>query len=269
MFGMLRMAMTLLICILAVGFYLGWFSFSRSPPDPQSNKVNINVSVDKKKIRSDLQKAEQNVAKRIQDINNQPQGNAADPPSGQQPAAPGLNFGPISVQPSGQPARSPNGQPAAPGLSFGPISVQPSSQPAGPPSGQPAEPAADSRADAGLSVHRALGCAAPGRRTVEIAFATSSRRLLPPAGGRRWTENTCGGGPRRWLGPRPAGSSSRPHSPGNSGSRRLRGETSRTARRRRARRPRESCPVPAAWGNSADAGARPRPAKSRPSRAAQ
>ena len=50
MFSMLRMAMTLLICVLAIGFYLGWFTFSRSAPDPRSDKVNINVSVDQKKV---------------------------------------------------------------------------------------------------------------------------------------------------------------------------------------------------------------------------
>ena len=76
MFGMLRWRFTLLICILAVGFYLGWFTFNQLPPDPKSNKVNINVSVDKNKVRSDLQKAERNLAKRIGDINNQPQGKA-------------------------------------------------------------------------------------------------------------------------------------------------------------------------------------------------
>ena len=67
MFSLLRAAMTLLICVLIVGFYLGWFTFSRPTPDPRSNKVNINVSVDKSKVRSDLQSAEQTLAKRLQE----------------------------------------------------------------------------------------------------------------------------------------------------------------------------------------------------------
>ena len=140
MFGLLRSALTLLICILAVGVYLGWFSFHQSPPDPQSNKVNINVSVDKQKMGSDLQTFEKKVAKQIQDINNQPQGNAQAPPSGQQTMTPGLNFGPIVLQPSGQPATPTNGLPAPSGWSLGPFSVRPSSPPMGPPSGQPAVP---------------------------------------------------------------------------------------------------------------------------------
>ncbi len=107
MFGLLRLAMTLLICILAIGFYLGWFSFSKAPPDPRSNKVNINVSVDENKVRSDLQNAERNLSQRIQEINTQPKGSGNLLPSGQQPTVPRLNFGPISVQPSG-----PSGAPA-------------------------------------------------------------------------------------------------------------------------------------------------------------
>ncbi|MGO9114493.1 MAG: hypothetical protein ACLP9L_35195 [Thermoguttaceae bacterium] len=140
MFGMLRLAFTLFICILAVGFYLGWFTFHQLPADPKSNNVDINVSVDKGKMGSDLQTFERKVAKRIQDINNQPQGNTQSPPSGQQPVAPRLSFGPISVQPSGQGMQSTNGQPAAQSWSAGPYSVQPPSQPVGPSKGQLMDP---------------------------------------------------------------------------------------------------------------------------------
>ena len=129
MFGMLRLVFTVLICVLIIGFYLGWFSFHRGQPDPQSNKVDINVSVDEKKMGTDLQTLEHNVAKRIQDINNQPPGNGQAPPSGQQPVAPRLNFGPISLQPSGQPVPSTNGQPATPGWPVGPVIVQPADPP--------------------------------------------------------------------------------------------------------------------------------------------
>jgi hypothetical protein len=136
MFSMLRLAFTLLICLLAVGFYLGWFTFHKLPPDPQSNQVDINVTVDKNKVRSDLQTAERNLAKRIQDMNNQPQGNGQ--PAGQ-PPAPSLNLGPISVPPSGQRTPSTNGQPTTPSFSLGPLTVQPSGQPNSP-YNQPAGP---------------------------------------------------------------------------------------------------------------------------------
>jgi hypothetical protein len=137
MFGMLRMAFTLLICILAVGFYLGWFSFTKAPPDPQSDKVNINVSVDKQKMGADLQTFEQKMANRIQQFNNQPQPNGQPAPLGQQSTAPKLNFGPISVQPSGQPGQTTSGPTSSSGWSVGPFSVQPTAPATSQPGGLP------------------------------------------------------------------------------------------------------------------------------------
>jgi hypothetical protein len=110
MFSLLRAAFTLLICVLVVGFFLGWFSFSRSAPDPQTNKVNINLSVDKNKLGSDLQRFEQKVSKGIQDLNAPPPGNnppgtnpaAGYPPASQANTMPRLSIGPLTVQPSGQ-----------------------------------------------------------------------------------------------------------------------------------------------------------------------
>ena len=118
MFSLLRAAFTLLICVLVAGFFLGWFTFNRSAPDPQTNKVNINVSLDKNKVGSDLQRLEQKVSKGIQDFSapqpgsnppgNNPPGNyppgtyGYPPPAGQTNIMPRLSFGPLTVQPSGQ-----------------------------------------------------------------------------------------------------------------------------------------------------------------------
>jgi hypothetical protein len=120
MFSLLRAVFTLLICVLVVGFFLGWFTFSRTAPDPQTNKMNISVSVDKNKMGTDLQRLEQKVSKGIQDFNSQqpganPPGNFTpgnNPPPGQANNVPRLNLGPITVQPSGQ---SPTGPIASPG----------------------------------------------------------------------------------------------------------------------------------------------------------
>jgi hypothetical protein len=126
MFGLLRLAFTLLICLLIVGLYLGWFSFTKAAPDPQTNKVNINVSVDKKKMGSDLKTFEQNVSKRIQDM-NPPSPNGTAPPSGQLPLAPGLNLGPVSVEPSNPLPQATSAQSTSSGWSVGPFSLQPAS----------------------------------------------------------------------------------------------------------------------------------------------
>jgi hypothetical protein len=132
MFGLLRTAFTLLICVVVVGYFLGWFSFSRSAPDPQTNKVNINLSVDKNKMGADLQRIEQRVSKGIQDFNaTQPGSNppGTNPPVGFPPGSyapngyPPGNYPPGNYPPGSYP---PAGQAnAVPRLSLGPILMQP------------------------------------------------------------------------------------------------------------------------------------------------
>jgi hypothetical protein len=59
--SLFKLLIVLLICVVAIGFYRGWFSVSRSHPNPEDNKVNVNVSVDKAKMKSDVKEAEQKV----------------------------------------------------------------------------------------------------------------------------------------------------------------------------------------------------------------
>ena len=51
----------LLICLAGIGLYRGWFSVSSPKSDPEGDKVNVNLSVDKGKMKSDVRKAEQKV----------------------------------------------------------------------------------------------------------------------------------------------------------------------------------------------------------------
>jgi hypothetical protein len=53
----------LVICFIAVGFYEGWISFSRTTTvDEQGdNKVNYNVSVDKDKMKADVKKVKEEI----------------------------------------------------------------------------------------------------------------------------------------------------------------------------------------------------------------
>jgi cell division protein FtsX len=43
----------LLILVVGLGFYRGWFAVSRSAADIGSNKVNVNLTVDPDKMKSD------------------------------------------------------------------------------------------------------------------------------------------------------------------------------------------------------------------------
>jgi len=45
----------LLVCVVAVGFYRGWFTLSSRNPDAGDNKVNINLTVDRDKMQEDAQ----------------------------------------------------------------------------------------------------------------------------------------------------------------------------------------------------------------------
>jgi hypothetical protein len=52
LFGVL---IVLAIIVVGVGFYRGWFALSRSAPDSESNKVNINLATDPDKMKQDAQ----------------------------------------------------------------------------------------------------------------------------------------------------------------------------------------------------------------------
>jgi hypothetical protein len=45
----------LVILVVGLGFYRGWFAVSRSAPGIGSNKVNVNLMVDPDKIKSDTE----------------------------------------------------------------------------------------------------------------------------------------------------------------------------------------------------------------------
>lgn len=50
-----RWILVLLVCVLGLGFARGWFTVSKTP-DTESNKVNINVTVDPDKVKEDAEK---------------------------------------------------------------------------------------------------------------------------------------------------------------------------------------------------------------------
>jgi hypothetical protein len=47
--------LVLLVGVVAVGFYRGWFALSSRSADAGSNKVNVNLTVDRDKIQEDAE----------------------------------------------------------------------------------------------------------------------------------------------------------------------------------------------------------------------
>jgi len=61
------LAILLFVCFVVVGFYLGWFSLSRSKPDADGNKVDFSMSMDPAKMKSDLKKGGEKIEKKLED----------------------------------------------------------------------------------------------------------------------------------------------------------------------------------------------------------
>ncbi len=68
--SLIKVLAVLLICLVGIGFYRGWFSLTSPKPDARGNKgdkVNVNLSVDEGKIKSDVKKAEEKVKEEIEE----------------------------------------------------------------------------------------------------------------------------------------------------------------------------------------------------------
>jgi hypothetical protein len=69
MFRLVRWLSMLLFCLAGIGFCLGWFTLSSSPnPDTDSNKVNVDISVDKAKLKSDVKKAREKIKEEVKEL---------------------------------------------------------------------------------------------------------------------------------------------------------------------------------------------------------
>jgi len=64
----LKLLVVSAICFVGIGFYLGWFSLTKPSTDAEGNKMNVNVSVDKDKMKSDVKSAEKKIKEEIREI---------------------------------------------------------------------------------------------------------------------------------------------------------------------------------------------------------
>ena len=64
---LVRWLLVLVVCLIGIGLYRGWFSFS-SHSTEETDKVNVSVSVDKKKMKSDVVKVEKKVQQEIKEL---------------------------------------------------------------------------------------------------------------------------------------------------------------------------------------------------------
>jgi len=64
----------LAVCVIALGFYLGWFGVSTTR-DETGGRTDVNIRVDEKKIESDAQKAKEKVKNAIDKTTEKVKGN--------------------------------------------------------------------------------------------------------------------------------------------------------------------------------------------------
>jgi hypothetical protein len=56
MFSLFRALAFLVLCLVGIGLYRGWFSFSSPSREAQGHKVDVSVSVDTEKLEADVEK---------------------------------------------------------------------------------------------------------------------------------------------------------------------------------------------------------------------
>jgi cell division protein FtsX len=50
-----KVLVVLVLCVVGIGFYRGWFALSSPARDTASNKVNISLSMDGDKVKEDAE----------------------------------------------------------------------------------------------------------------------------------------------------------------------------------------------------------------------
>lgn len=76
MFSRIRWLCAIAVCLCLFGVYRGWMSFTNPTRDPQSEKLNISVSVDTKMLRDDVQKVKARVSEKVAERRKQLEGSA-------------------------------------------------------------------------------------------------------------------------------------------------------------------------------------------------
>ena len=64
--SLIKLLVVLLICLVGIGIYRGWFTMSTPPPNADGDKVNF--SVDKGKVKADIKKAEEKIKQLGDDV---------------------------------------------------------------------------------------------------------------------------------------------------------------------------------------------------------
>ena len=65
---LLAVLFVLVLLVIGVGFYRGWFTVSKSDPDAGNNKVNVNLTVDGDKMQEDAEAVKKKAAELTENV---------------------------------------------------------------------------------------------------------------------------------------------------------------------------------------------------------
>ena len=65
---LLAVLIVLVLLVIGVGFYRGWFTVSKSDPDAGDNKVNVNLTVDGDKMQEDAEAVKKKAAELTESV---------------------------------------------------------------------------------------------------------------------------------------------------------------------------------------------------------
>jgi hypothetical protein len=68
MFSFLRLLVFVALCLIGIGLYRGWFSFSKPQPEAQGGKVDISVTFNEDKAKQDLKKVEDKLGQKAKQV---------------------------------------------------------------------------------------------------------------------------------------------------------------------------------------------------------
>jgi hypothetical protein len=71
---LIKLVIVAAICVGGIGWWRGWFTVSKQNPSPDGNTVDMNLSVDKRKIKSDVREVKKKIKEEIRELEGKVKG---------------------------------------------------------------------------------------------------------------------------------------------------------------------------------------------------
>jgi hypothetical protein len=76
---LIRLAVLLVVCVIAIGLYRGWFAVSSTTNKGTRDEIDVKATINRQKIESDVQKVEKKLGEGVEHRDKQSDGGGAKP----------------------------------------------------------------------------------------------------------------------------------------------------------------------------------------------